>query len=213
MKQSVETGQLLTIRFILFTLLKFTPLLVPLIMFLVVQRYHLGYIFPANDEIVDYWFLRQARDIPVLLALCLIPLTLALMGIWIAWRIIKSDNLSGTVGIITSLALLLTNFLACISTFGIALSSFEHFDRVQAGDHVYYLDSIWKIGVGHDSRALFAMFECDREGVMCKIVYSKLFHPTEEEYEAMQAELIVSPDGSSVLMRVDGINVYTHRPS
>jgi hypothetical protein len=186
---------------------KLLPLAFPLIGYLLVSRYYDAYIFPAPNIEIDFHLFQQARKMPILLSLCIFPISIILSVVWLLH---SKDAWQRNVSTILVIVLIFLNGMSCLSTLGLVFSRFEHFYVLKVKDRVYYIDSIWKIGVGHNSIALFALFECDSQGVICKIVHNEYRYPTEEEYEAMQVALIPHPDGNKISMQIDDEIVYTH---
>lgn len=199
-------------KFILGLLIGIWPLPIVVLLLLVARYYEDGYLFPAEGQIFNYRFLVDSQRIPVQLAFCLLPMAFMILAGWIFWRVTRKDWWSGIIGLVSFAFLFPAIGSACFSSLGLMFADFDHYDRAELDEHVFYLDSIWKVGVGHDSRALFALFECDDSGVMCRMVFSKLYYPDEEEFEAMTGQLIVDEVLDKITVQIDGIAVYGYYP-
>lgn len=194
-----------------FYFVRYWPLIVAVFILLAALQLNLGFIFPAKGQVINFWFLVNSRRLIPLLAFCAIPLSLFLVAVWIFIRP-RKYRLHPLIEIISFSILLIANGLMCFSTTVLVFRDFGHFQKAILNDHVYYVDSIWKAGVGGDSEAYFALFECENTGTMCKIVHGTSLFPEMNDYEAIITRLIPDSATNSLALEINGMVVYTHPP-
>jgi hypothetical protein len=159
-----------------------------------------------------YWFRVSFYRFPPVLGLCILPMLCCslLVGIFGSSERGKTPTFwSSVIGLVMLFA---ANLGACGATIWTVFKTHTHYDSARLNDHMYYASSEWAIGVGSNSKAVFTLHECDRWGIICKAVYSNRYGDLlpQEEYDAIDAELIVDASASTVSLKIDGEIVYTH---
>ncbi len=197
------------IRFVAEIINKTWPLLVATLLLVVARHYLLGYVFPGDDRPFNYRFLIDSQRIPLVGCGALL-VAFPVITLWLGEHSGSGDRQREIIGLVSFIILILTTVLSCFSYFALSFSDFGHYDEARLNERVYYLDSIWKEGVGDASASLFALFECDNSGVTCRMVFSKYYHPSEDEFEAMTGQLVVDDVLDKIMVQIDGENVYTH---
>jgi hypothetical protein len=184
------------------------PLIVIGLLFAVFKRYENAYLFPAFDRVIDYEIFSNSPLVITALSCLILPITIIVVFIAYSWKTSQRT----IVGVTSVFLLIVLNMAACVSTFGLVFGNFHHFDTAGLGNHIYHVYGIWKVGVGHNSRALFSMFECDSSGTQCQIVHQQFTHPTEEEFKATVAEVAPDVETQTVSFIINGQVIYTHHP-
>jgi hypothetical protein len=197
------------IRFVAEIVNKTWPLLVATLLLVVARHYLLGYVFPGDDKPFNYRFLIDSQRIPYVACGALL-VAFPVITLWLGEHSGSGDRQREIIGLVSFITLMLTTVLSCFSYLALSFSDFGHYDEARLNEQAYYLDSIWKEGGGDASASLFALFECDNSGVMCQMVFSKLYHPNEEEFEAMTGQLVVDEALDSITVHIESEDVYIH---
>jgi hypothetical protein len=200
-----------------FSCLQFWPLAIALPLFMLVLSYYQLFFMDTPF----FWWARSTIYYAVGFALCLVPLSLIIVFMWflrLSFR--ESAARAPLLGAGLSLVLLvLVNVSMCAATLVTILGDYRYHDMERFGNHVYRLDSEWKIGVGGDSRAVFSLLKCDSAGLICEFIYTYRYlnddHGSlvsEYEYRAIEASLVADPKTRSITIQIDGQSIYTYFP-
>ncbi|MBA3867959.1 MAG: hypothetical protein H0X30_02285 [Anaerolineae bacterium] len=197
-------------------LIELWPLALAVLLLDAAKSLEWAFIFPALGQFINYRFLSDSRLWIPSLALCILPLSVIAIFYFIG-RSFDRKIRSRTKSILNGLALLCAmglliyaNGLMCLQTFALALSDFDHFQSIKLDDHTYYIDSIWKEGIGRDHKALFTFFECDSDGTWCESKFEKWYFPKDDEYPKMSTKLLPNPTAHTVTLQINGETVYVH---
>jgi hypothetical protein len=192
------------------------PLGIAGLLFLAAKSLEDAYLFPSVGQLVNYQFLSDSRQLIPSLTCIFLPFGIVVIFICVG-RSFNRKSQSKTKSIVNAISLLFalglliySNGLMCLQTFGLALSDFGHFQSTQFDGHVYYVDSIWKEGVGRDHRALFTMFECGMDGTWCKSIFEKRYFPEDDEYPKMTTSLVANSMAHTIALQINGETVYVH---
>lgn len=159
-----------------------------------------------------YWWHRSVVANSLRLSCCFFPVLIVLTCVVISRERSLTRILINAV--LLGLLLLAGNGIACAATLPFALEQHRFYGSVQTPDHVYYLDSGSKPGIGGNNPFLLVLWECDPQGWVCHIVHRERRMLVNEDYTADEAtaELILVPEDGSLNLIFNGEMVYHHIP-
>ena len=199
-------------------LIELWPLAIAGLLYLATTPLKDAFLFPSAGQFTNYEFMIESRRWIASFTLCILPVAVIFIGIWVGVRIARKAEfrLRPITNFITAIGaigiLVYANQLMCLQSFGLMTSRFGHSQTLNFDNHTYHVDSIWKIGVGRDSKAYFVFFACDNEGKICQNVFDKLYHLDEIAYEKMSTALIPDTAAHTVTLQINGEAVYVHHP-
>ncbi len=150
-----------------------------------------------------YWlFIAMDRAIlPVTIVSFLV--TLGALAVWLTRRIRREPSARSAA--LTGGSLLLTTLILLGASFPALASPMTPLDSLAASGHVYHLASI---GALIDNN--YALFECDRVGLMCREIYRSGDHPPSEP---IQAQLAYDAETNLLSIHVSAHGtIHTYRP-
>ena len=193
------------------------PLWVAAASFVVAKSLEWAFLFPEPGQIVNYWFMVHSRTLILLFALCILPLAIISSFIWVFARTAQNKYLTSHPfisflgGMIGVGVFIYANGLMCIQTFALSNKDFGHFQSARLGQHVYYVDSIWREGVWQQYLAYFVLFECDESGNICQNIHENVYQPDAKTYAQMTTSLQADSSAHAITLQVNGETVYVHR--
>ncbi|MEO1288550.1 MAG: hypothetical protein AAFV93_12345 [Chloroflexota bacterium] len=169
--------------------------LISLLVALLVYANQIGGVYLNINEEISYWRYRHAIDYSFVLCLGAIPLGMlfAIIQIFI-WRL----SWMTIVLVLASLTLgcsILPNLLSNI--FFTMLGEYRHHDTIVTNTHIYHLSSEWKIGVGGASRAVYLLWECNRQGEACHIIMEERKLPIYSQTTYENTEALIEFDAQT----------------
>jgi len=194
--------------------LRHWPLVIALPQFALVLSY-LQYLYVDGAFI---WWARSTFYNAFSFAFCFVPISLLIISAWFLRLIAgKNSTRSSLLSAGISLVLLVwVNLSMCAITAFTFFGDYRYHDTARFDDHVFRLDSEWKVGVGGDSRTVFSLLKCDRIGLICEIVYLYEYINedgslpiSDHEYRAIEASLVPDSQAHSISMEIDGQSMHT----
>lgn len=162
------------------------------------------------------WWARSTVLYGFACAVCFIPISLLLVLGQIVLLIRRKRHIFGAaLGLVL---LFLINVSLFFATQPAMSDHYRYYDRTRLGEHVYRLDSKWKVGERSESRTDFSLLECDSLGVLCEVVdtYHYLNPDTgtstmsESKYRAIKASLETDSETQTITIVINGQDVHTY---
>lgn len=177
----------------------------------VIYTAYVWIFLPLDGRSTLYWFHQSIHCIPQM-----ILLIFALNGILIVVFLLLSVRNKQRVSAFTLLPIVglvsISCVFSCIASLPTVLGGYTFHDELRTPQHIYRLDSEWKVGVGGASTAIYNLWECDVHGWICRIVHSESVPPiySQDAYESAIAELEQNTGTGAIEIYLDGTSVYSY---
>lgn len=180
--------------------LKYSPLMLGLVCLLgaLVYTAYVWVLLPGHGQGTIYWFHQSIFSVPQRLVLGLVPFgVILIVG---QFYILRDQRRRFAVTPILVLVLIAAWMLSCIVSLTTVLGRYTFHHELVTANHVYRLDSQWKVGVGGASRAVYWLWVCDDTGWICRIVHAERIPPIyqEEDYQTLETVLRLNQNTGTV---------------
>jgi|GEM_PF-4351654 len=145
---------------------------------------------PLDERNTLYWFHQSIHYVPQMVLL-IVALNGVLFLIYFVLSIRRKPQFSQSTIFMLIPIISIACIFSCIVSLPIILGEYTLHDEIRTSEHVYRLDSEWKVGIGGASTAIYHLWQCDYRGWFCRIFDSKRIPPiySQDAYESTTATL------------------------